>query len=136
MNDNIELPKTNKEENIIEESKEMVKKDVKTFKIFFKDVKEYLTSRNSSELGELVWRLVLIALAVIVLYVPFQLYRDLGINILISVGINFSDKTLNMYNSIFNIIYSIFGIVLFFTLCKDRFYKIVKTQEKNKEKQN
>lgn len=136
MNDNIELPKTNKEENIIEESKEMVKKDVKTFKIFFKDVKEYLTSRNSSELGELVWRLVLIALAVIVLYVPFQLFRDLGINILISVGINFSDKTLNMYNSIFNIIYSIFGIVLFFTLCKDRFYKIVKNQEKNKEKQN
>lgn len=136
MNDNIELPKVNKEENIIEESKEMVKKDVKTFKIFFKDIKEYLTSRNSSELGELVWRLVLIALAVIVLYVPFQLFRDLGINILISVGINFSDKTLNMYNSIFNIIYSIFGIVLFFTLCKDRFYKIVKNQEKNKEKQN
>ena len=136
MNDNIELPKTNKEENIIEESKEMVKKDVKTFKTFFKDIKEYLTSRNTSELGELVWRLVLIALAVIVLYVPFQLFRDLGINILISVGINFSDKTLNMYNSIFNIIYSIFGIVLFFTLCKDRFYKIVKTQEKNKEKQN
>ena len=136
MNDNIEMPKINKEENIIEESKEMVKKDFKTFKTFFKDVKEYLTSRNTSELGELVWRLVLIALAVIVLYVPFQLYRDLGINILISVGINFSDKTLNMYNSIFNIIYSIFGIVLFFTLCKDRFYKIVKTQEKNKEKQN
>lgn len=136
MNDNIELPKTNKEENIIEESKEMVKKDVKTFKIFFKDIKEYLTSRNSSELGELVWRLILIALAVIVLYVPFQLFRDLGINILISVGINFSDKTLNMYNSIFNIIYSIFGIVLFFVLCKDRFYKIVKNQENIKEKQN
>lgn len=136
MNDNIEMPKTNKEENIIEESKEMVKKDVKTFKIFFKDVKEYLTSRNSSELGELVWRLVLIALVVIVLYVPFQLFRDLGINILISVGINFSDKTLNMYNSIFNIMYSIFGIVLFFVLCKDRFYKIVKNQEEIKQKQN
>ena len=30
MNDNIEMPKINKEENIIEESKEMVKKDVKT----------------------------------------------------------------------------------------------------------
>ena len=136
MNDNIEMPKTNKEENIIEESKEMVKKDVKTFKIFFKDVKEYLTSRNSSELGELVWRLVLIALVVIVLYVPFQLFRDLGINILISVGINFSDKTLNMYNSIFNILYSIFGIVLFFVICKDRFYKLVKNQEEIKQKQN
>ncbi len=136
MNDNIEMPKTNKEENIIEESKKMVKKDVKTFKIFFKDVKEYLTSRNSSELGELVWRLVLIALVVIVLYVPFQLFRDLGINILISVGINFSDKTLNMYNSIFNIMYSIFGIVLFFVLCKDRFYKLVKNQEEIKQKQN
>ncbi len=136
MNDNIEMPKTNKEENIIEESKEMVKKDVKTFKIFFKDVKEYLTSRNSSELGELVWRLVLIALVVIVLYVPFQLFRDLGINILISVGINFSDKTLNMYNSIFNIMYSIFGIVLFFVICKDRFYKLVKNQEEIKQKQN
>jgi hypothetical protein len=136
MNDNIEMPKINKEENIIEESKEMVKKDVKTFKTFFKDVKEYLTSRNTSELGELVWRLVLIALVVIVLYVPFQLFRDLGINILISVGINFSDKTLNMYNSIFNIMYSIFGIVLFFVLCKDRFYKIVKNQEEIKQKQN
>ncbi len=136
MNDNIEMPKINKEENIIEESKEMVKKDVKTFKIFFKDVKEYLTSRNSSELGELVWRLVLIALVVIVLYVPFQLFRDLGINILISVGINFSDKTLNMYNSIFNIMYSIFGIVLFFVICKDRFYKLVKNQEEIKQKQN
>ena len=136
MNDNIEMPKTNKEENIIEESKEMVKKDVKSFKIFFKDVKEYLTSKNSSELGELVWRLVLIALVVIALYVPFQLFRDLGINILISVGINFSDKTLNMYNSIFNIIYSIFGIVLFFMICKDRFYKLVKNQEEIKQKQN
>ncbi len=136
MNDNIEMPKINKEENIIEESKEMVKKDVKTFKTFFKDVKEYLTSRNTSELGELVWRLVLIALVVIVLYVPFQLFRDLGINILISVGINFSDKTLNMYNSIINILYSIFGIVLFFVLCKDRFYKIVKKQEEIKQKQN
>ena len=136
MNDNIEMPKTNKEENIIEESKEMVKKDVKTFKIFFKDVKEYLTSRNTSELGELVWRLVLIALVVIALYVPFQLFRDLGINILISVGINFSDKTLNMYNSIFNILYSIFGIVLFFVICKDRFYKLVKNQEEIKQKQN
>ena len=102
----------------------------------FKDVKEYLTSRNTSELGELVWRLVLIALVVIVLYVPFQLFRDLGINILISVGINFSDKTLNMYNSIFNIIYSIFGIVLFFVVCKDRFYKLVKNQEEIKQKQN
>ena len=136
MNDNIEITKTNKEENIIEESKEMVKKDVKSFKIFFKDVKEYLTSKNSSELGELVWRLVLIALVVIALYVPFQLFRDLGINILISVGINFSDKTLNMYNSIFNIIYSIFGIVLFFMICKDRFYKLVKNQEEIKQKQN
>lgn len=136
MNDNIEMPKTNKEENIIEESKEMVKKDVKTFKIFFKDVKEYLTTRNTNELGELVWRLVLIALVVIALYVPFQLFRDLGINILISVGINFSDKTLNMYNSIFNIMYSIFGIVLFFVLCKERFYKIVKNQEEIKQKQN
>ena len=136
MNDNIELPKTNKEDNIIEESKNMVKKDVKSFKIFFKDVKEYLTSRNTSELGELVWRLVLIAIVVIVLYVPFQLFRDIGINIIISVGINFSDKTLNMYNSIFNIIYSIFGIVLFFVLCKDRFYKVVKNQEEIKGKQN
>ncbi len=136
MNDNIEMPKINKEENIIEESKEMVKKDVKTFKTFFKDVKEYLTSRNTSELGELVWRLVLIALVVIVLYVPFQLFRDLGINILISVGINFSDKTLNMYNSIINILYSIFGIVLFFVICKDRFYKLVKNQEEIKQKQN
>ena len=136
MNDNIEMPKINKEENIVEESKEMVKKDVKTFKTFFKDVKEYLTSRNTSELGELVWRLVLIAIVVIVLYIPFQLFRDLGINILISVGINFSDKTLNMYNSIFNILYSIFGIVLFFVLCKDRFYKIVKNQEEIKQKQN
>ena len=136
MNDNIEMPKENKEENIIEESKEMVKEDVKTFKVFFKDVKEYLTTRNSSELGELVWRLVLIAIVVIILYVPFQLFRDLGINILISVGVNFSDKTLTMYNSIFNIIYSLFGIVLFFMICKDRFYKIVKNQDKIKEKQN
>ena len=136
MNDNIEMPKINKEENIIEESKEMVKKDVKTFKTFFKDVKEYLTSRNTSELGELVWRLVLIAIVVISLYIPFQLFRDLGINILISVGINFSDKTLNMYNSIFNILYSIFGIVLFFVICKDRFYKLVKNQEEIKQKQN
>ena len=136
MNDNIELPKTNKENNIIEESKEMINKDVKTYKSFCKDVREYLSTKNTSELGELVWRLVLIAIVVIILYIPFQLARDLIGNIIISVGINFNEKSLNLYNSIFNILYSIVGIVLFFSICKDRFYKMVKKQEEIKQKQN
>ena len=135
---NNEMPKMNNKEetNIIEESKKMVKKDAKDLKTFFKDTREYLATKNNKELQDLAIRLALIVIIILLLYVPFQLIRDLGINILISVGINFSNKTLDMYNSVFNVLYSLFGIALFYAICKDRFYKLVKKQEENKEKQN
>ncbi len=132
---NNEMPKMNNQEepNIIEESKKMVKKDAKDFKTFIKDTREYLATKNKKELQDLAIRLAIIVIIILLLFVPFQLFRDLGINILISVGINFSDKTLDMYNSVFNVIYSLFGLALFYTICKDRFYKLVKKQEEKKD---
>ena len=131
MNNEItELPKKNNDEkNIIKESKEMIKKDVKGFKTFIKDVKEYLTTRNTNELKDLVVRLILITIVIIILYVPYQFLMEIIEDIIRAASINYSEFALNKYYSIGRIIYLVLAIVLFYHICKDRFYKLVKNQE-------
>lgn len=136
MNDNQipELPKMNTEvkvDNNNEKKEIIINKKNSTIQ-FLKDAYKYITSRDSSELLALLWRLLLIAGFIIVLYIPFQLFRDLGINILIMVGVNFNDTILDIWTSIWAIVYGIIAIILFFKICKDRYYKLV-NQNENKE---
>ena len=138
MNNEIpQLPKINEEqvnnENMFKEAKESIIKESHSLVEFLKDAYKYITSKNTSELFELLLRLVLIAAFVIVLYVPIQLIRDLGVDLLISMGVSFTDKMLNLYNSIWNIFYTIIAIILFINLCKDRYYKLVKNQKIEKD---
>ena len=107
--------------------------DKKSFKEFFKDVRKYITSRNSSELFSLLWRLLLVAGFVIVLFVPFQIFMDLGINLFILFGIDFTSTIATIWDTCWYIIYGVTSIILFFVLCKERYYKLIKYQEeKNK----
>ena len=115
------------------EVKETTSKEVKNMQKFLKDIKNYITSKNSSELLSLLWRLALIAGFVILLYVPFQLLMDLGSNLFVLFGIDYTTKLGNIWNSIWYISYGILAIVLFFILCKDRYYKLVKQQEDEKK---
>ena len=117
------------EPSFIKEEKENIKKEKISLTTFFKDLKDYLTKKGTKELGELALRLILIAVVVIVFYVPFQLFSDLGKNIIMSLNINFTDKFLNLYNAIFNIVYDVCALIAFFSLCKKRFYNIVEKQE-------
>lgn len=119
MNNDIELPKLNNEK--------------KSNIAFLKDVYKYITTRKADELLSLLWRLFLIALFVIVLYVPFQLFRDLGINILLTMGISFNETILNIWTGLWSVLYGIIAIILFFKLCKDRYYKLVNIEKETKE---
>ena len=103
-----------------------------TFKEFFSDIIKYITTRNSNELLSLLWKLVLVAAFVLLLAVPFQLVRDSGTDILISFGVNFDQNGLGMWILVWNLLYALVGVILFFYLCKDRFYKHTKNQEEIK----
>ena len=118
-----------KVENVVEESKEILIKESKSYKQFFKDAKEYLSTKNTKDLGEMLVRLLIIVAIIVVLNFPFMLFKDIFPEILMSVNANYTSDAINKFNAVVNIIYSILGIVLFFAICKNRFYKMVKEQE-------
>ena len=144
MNNEIpELPKENKPqdeviiqetkekiENVVKESNKVLKKETKSFVQFFKDVKEYLSTKKTSEIGEMLFRELLIVAILIVIYYPFMIFKDLIPNLLIAININYD--SVNKFYAIIDIIYSILVIVLFFVITRDRFYKMVKNQEEIK----
>lgn len=136
-NEEVEMPKKNFDgEKIIEESKNLVKEDAKTYKRFFKDAKDYLTTRNTKELGELVLRLALIAVVIIILYLPFELVINVGEELFRAIGINYTEESRRAFESSLNIAYNLFGLAVFFMICKDRFYKMVELQDKIKKAKN
>ena len=128
-----EEKKPNEAKQMMGEVKETTSKEVQNMSKFLNDVKKYITTKNSSELLSLLWRLLLVAGFIIVLYLPFYLVNLLGFNLLILFGVNFTNRLGDIWNSIWYIAYSILAIVLFFILCKDRFYKFVKLQEDEKK---
>lgn len=134
------IPEEEKKENeakkMLGDVKDSTSKEVQSLSKFFKDIKGYITSKNSSELLALLWRLLLIAGFVIILYVPFQIMMDFGSNLFILFGIDFTAKLGTIWNSIWYLTYSILAVVLFFILCKDRYYKLVKQQEDEKKIMN
>ena len=126
----VESSASNEVPNMINDLKESVNIQKGSYSKFFKDIFKYLTTRNTHDLFELLWRLAMIAIFVLLLYVPVQLCHDLLLDFLISVGVEFSDRARDIYDVIFNATYSIFGIVLFFVICKERYYKYALEEEK------
>ncbi|MBR1417302.1 MAG: hypothetical protein IJ572_05790 [Bacilli bacterium] len=131
-----ELPKINNEmqqpSNVVTQSNN---KEKHTLNEFFKDAFRYITTRNSSDLFALLLRLAIIAGFIIILSLPFQFVRDYGLDLIINLGINFNDKMQNTWYFIWNSLYTIFGIILFFILCKNRYYNLVKSQNNNNVQQ-
>ncbi len=91
----------------------------------FKDMFKYITTKNSNEIFQLVLRLLLIVVFIIVLRLPFELFRDLGFDLLISFGINSTDRFLDIYRSVWDIIYIVIALILFFYLVTKRYYNLV-----------
>ena len=119
--------------NVEIKQKEPIFMDKHSYGQFLKDIVKYITSKNSSELFALLWRLVLVAGFVIILSLPFLLIKDLIPDLLINIGVNFDDKGLNLINLIFRVLYLIFAIFIFFKLCKERYYRYLKDQEEIKK---
>ncbi len=124
------------ENNIINETKKALTKDKNSFAKFFKDLKEYITTKNTRELGELVVRLIFVAIIVIVFFLPVSLLKELIPNITYSLGINATTQDRAMYERIFTIVSNSIGIVLFFVLCRARFYEMLNKQKSLKEDKN
>ena len=114
---------------VVEEVKETAKKEIEISGKFFKDLKSYLTTKDSSELFSLLWRAVIIVGLIVIIYFPFQLIIDLGANIFTLIGIEYTTRLASIWSSICNIVYGVLALVLFYLICKDRFYKLVKKDE-------
>ena len=149
-NNNLELPKRNDEniqsvnpipmpEPIINEDKNMedVKKmavaESKSYIVFLKDAYTYITTRNTSELFKLLCQIVIVILFVLAFSLPLLLLLEIFPNILIAFGIDFTVKTKAIINSIWYVLLSLFGIILFMGLCKTRFYNLVNKEELKKQ---
>ena len=133
-NQEVQEVQPNQEENkvseTIQEVKENTVKELELSGKFFKDVRKYLTSKSSSELFSLLWRLIIIVGFIVLLYFPVQIIMDLGINFFMLLGIEYTTRVATIWTSIWNILYGVGALILFYSLCKDRFYKLVKPNEK------
>lgn len=131
----IELPKQQEEnKQVIEEVKKSVSKEFENTGKIFTDIKNYLTTRDSSELFSLLWRLLIIVGFIVILYFPVQVIMDLGINIFMLLGIEYTTRVAAIWTSLLNIIYGILALFLFYYLCKDRYYKLVNNKSENTTK--
>ena len=111
-NENLEIPNLNNKEN------KEGKKNNKTYKEFIIDFKNYITTRQRNELLELFFRMLIVAGIVLLLYVPFILFKEIGPNIFVFLGINYTTAAINRYNIFMNTVYSIAGIAVYFILLK------------------
>jgi hypothetical protein len=107
---NVDLPKLSNEENNNNDG--------------FKEMIKYVTNKNGKELFYLILRLLLIVGIIIIFKFPFDLFRDVGINILTLLGITITNMVLNIWTSIINIIYGIAAIYAFIKIIKIRFKNI------------
>lgn len=117
MKNNIELPKMNNNDN-------KALNNLNQNKDGIKEVIKYITTRNSKDLLALILRLLLIVIIIFICKFPFDLLKDVGINLLILIGISINDSLLNIWTAIINIIYGILGIYAFIKLVKIRFKNI------------
>ena len=126
-NETPELPKKNFDaEKIVNESKEIVKEDAKTFKKFFKDAKDYLTTRNTKELGMLLVRVIIIVAILVLFRFPFDLITDLGLSLLNVFNIVITYEILKIWNFICDASYSIIALVVFYKLITTRYDNLLK----------
>lgn len=98
----------------------------------FKDIFYFIKKCDVVDLSQLAWRIFLVVVLILFLALPFQLCRDLGANLVVTIIGEFSDKTLAIWNGFWNISYSIVGLLLFYFLIKGRFYKLANHEVVNK----
>lgn len=115
MNNNIDLPKMNEDNN-----ETVVKKENDGIK----EVIKYITTRDTKDLLMLVLRMLIIVAILFICKFPFDLLKDIGTNVFILFGISITDTLLNIWNSIINIIYGILAIYSFYKIVKIRFKNI------------
>src|SRR5574344_2632563 len=120
MNDNFELPKLN------EDKKENKSEVIREIKHSWKDMFKYVTTCKGKELFYLVLRIALIIILIVLFKLPFDLLRDLIINLFPVMGITIGDRLLNGWYALCNILYSIFGIVFFYKIVRERYDNLIK----------
>ena len=120
-------------QQMVDDVKKMASREAHNFMTFMKDIFKYLTTRNSSDLFELLWRVAIIALFIIILGVPFNLIKESGTSIFMMFGIDFNKQQLDIWNSIWTTLYCVLGVVLFYVICKARYYELIKHQQETKK---
>jgi hypothetical protein len=127
VNNNIELPKLNKEP-AKEENKTTVNvknEDINIYKEMFK----YVTTKSGKNLGMLVLNVCLVVILIILLKLPFDLIRDAGFSFIQIINSTFASSFIDKWNALFNIIYCILGIILFLKIVKKRFINLNKASK-------
>jgi tetrahydromethanopterin S-methyltransferase subunit G len=119
MNNNVELPKLDKEpikdDNINNENTNI-----------YKEMFKYVTTKSGKDLGMLVLNVGLVVILIIFLKLPFDLIRDAGFSFIQTINNSFAAGFIDKWNALFNIIYCVLGIILFLKIVKKRFINLNK----------
>lgn len=124
MEENIELPKLNKENNssIIKQTTNEEKK--KTFGSTIKEIHKYITNTGLKGLAKLTIELLLIAVLILCFKLPFQLVIELGPSVFAAINTSAEDVMEKIWIISLNVGYFIFGISYYIKIITDRYYNI------------
>ena len=91
----------------------------------FKDMLHFISKCDVVDLGQLFWRMILVAGIILLMGLPFVLVRELGPDILAMFNIFGSDRATIIWSAICTSLYLIIAIVAFYFTMKKRFYNLV-----------
>lgn len=101
------------------------------FKKTFKDIIYFVKKCDTVDLAQLIWRVLLVAcVLVLILALPFQLFRDLGINMLSTFVSEINNTILSIWNGLWGVAYCVMSLILFYKIIKARFYKLANHEMK------
>ena len=101
-----------------------MKKTFKLFKDSIKEISKYCATVGLKHLINIFLEMILIVLIIAIFKFPFILIRDFGIEFMTNMGIEFNELVLMIWNILWDLSYTIFGIYIFMKTIGKRYINI------------
>ena len=96
------------------------------FKNSIKEIAKYCGDKNLKSLLNLFLEMILIVLIIAIFKFPFILIRDFGIDFVTSMGIPLNGIVLGIWNILWDLSYTLFGIYVFMKIIGKRYENLSK----------
>ena len=91
------------------------------FKNSIHEIIKYTTNKSLKELVRFFIEMIVIVLIIAVFKFPFMLIRDFGVSFVTSLGIELTKIILTIWNSLWDISYTLFGLYMFMKIVGNRY---------------